>query len=79
MYLTSFFSNPESDFPIPEFNFDSDYCKLFFGSDFKHELGYDEFTEFVQGYLIDHSIQAFWAARKMRNGFVTPDSKFIMF
>ena len=25
------------DFPIPPFNFDSEYVKLFFGSDLKHE------------------------------------------
>ena len=39
------------DFPIPPFNFDSEYVKLFFGSDLKHELNYDEFTEFIQGFL----------------------------
>ena len=61
------------DFPIPPFNFDSEYVKLFFGSDLKHELNYDEFTEFIQGYLQAYSVQAFWSHRKLRNGFVTPD------
>ena len=60
---------------MPEFNFESDYIRLYFGSDFKHELNYDEFTEFIQGFLQAHSIQAFWAQRKQRNGFVTPDGK----
>ena len=65
----------DADFPIAQFNFESDYVRLYFGSDFKHELNYDEFTEFIQGYLQAHSIQAFWAQRKLRNGFVTPDGK----
>ena len=49
--------------------------KLFFGSDFKHQLNYDEFTEFIQGYLQEYSTQAFWHQRKLRSGFVTPDGK----
>jgi len=62
-----------TDQALPTFNFESDYVKLFFGSDFKHQLNYDEFTEFIQGYLQEYSTQAFWHQRKLRSGFVTPD------
>merc|ERR1711892_599700 len=57
---------------IHQFNWECDYVKLYFGSDFMHKLNYDEFTQFIQGFLHQHAIQAFWANRKKLNGYVSP-------
>ena len=57
---------------IAPFNWDCDYIKLFFGSDYKHDLNYDEFTQFIQGFLHIYAVQAFWRARKDMEGYVTP-------
>ena len=57
---------------IQQFNWECDYVKLYFGSDFMHKLNYDEFTQFIQGFLHQHAIQAFWANRKKLNGYVSP-------
>lgn len=61
---------------IHPFNWECDYIKLFFGSDFKHELSYDEFTQFIQGFLHIYAVQAFWRARKDLEGYVTPTAFF---
>ena len=57
---------------IAPFNWECDYIKLFFGSDYKHDLNYDEFTQFIQGFLHIYAVQAFWRARKDMEGYVTP-------
>ena len=58
--------------PVAGFNWECDYVKLYFGSDFKHALNYDEFTQFIQGFLHQYAVQAFWANRKKLNGYVSP-------
>jgi len=72
--MVDFSSNDGSK--IAPFNWECDYIKLFFGSDYKHDLNYDEFTQFIQGFLHIYAVQAFWRARKDMEGYVTPTAFF---
>ena len=76
MFTNNFSSNDGSK--IAPFNWECDYIKLFFGSDYKHDLNYDEFTQFIQGFLHIYAVQAFWRARKDMEGYVTPTGMCIL-
>ena len=76
VFTNNFSSNDGSK--IAPFNWECDYIKLFFGSDYKHDLNYDEFTQFIQGFLHIYAVQAFWRARKDMEGYVTPTGMCIL-
>ena len=76
-YSTQFNFSSNDGSKIAPFNWECDYIKLFFGSDYKHDLNYDEFTQFIQGFLHIYAVQAFWRARKDMEGYVTPTGMFL--